>query len=105
MAEEREREMEVLARDDSQVAVQRRGLPGDHLVERLVGQAQREEQAQPLIGSDATCRGHTTSSRLRDRSVRARCNAMTTERARMAARSPGKLNSRPTPASGPSAWQ
>src|SRR3954454_20883647 len=105
LAEEGERAVEVLARDDPQVAVQRGCLPGDDLVERSVGQAQREEQAQPLIGSDATCRGHTTSSRLRVRSVRARCRAMTTERARIAARSPGKLNSRPRPPSGPSAWQ
>ena len=103
MAEEGERDVQVLAGDDADAA-EVRALPRLAGVEDLLGQAEPEEEAQPLIAAHASRGGHAASSGLRVRSVRTRWSAITTERARIEARSPGKLSSRPSPPSGPSAW-
>src|SRR5262245_23619240 len=98
--------MEMIAREDADVgAGEGRALPLDERVERGVGQAKGEEEAQPFIATDASRGGHTTPSELSNRSLRTRCSAPVTERPRIAARSPGKLNSRPSPPWGPSAWR
>src|SRR5437868_113406 len=80
-------------------------LPGLEDVEDGVGQSQREKEAQSLIAAHAIRRGHTESSGICARRRRTRWSAPTTDRARIEPRSPGKLNSRPRPPSGPSAWR
>src|SRR5581483_7715662 len=105
VAEEGERDVQVVARHDAEAGRERAGLPAREIVEHVVRELQREKEPETLIAPDASGRGHTESSELRVRSVRTRWSAMTTERARIDARSPGKSNSRAREPSGPSAWR
>src|SRR5579864_7816691 len=91
----------MVARDDANRM--QLPLPCLERVEDVLGQAEREEAAQSLIAAHAIRQGHTELSGLCVSRRRTRWSAPTTERARIEARSPGKLNSRPRPPSGPSA--
>jgi hypothetical protein len=59
MPEERERDVEVIARDAA-AAVERR-LPLDERVEDVGGKPEGEEQAEPLISDHGTAQAHTAS--------------------------------------------
>src|SRR5205085_2267560 len=62
-AEESERDVQVSPRDDPDTA-QVRSLPGLERIEDALGEAQREEEAQPLIALHAIRRSHTELSGL-----------------------------------------
>ena len=71
--EEDERDVQMLPRDDADVAAgERSGLPRRDRVEPGLWEAQREKEAKSLTAADASRRGHTTWSRLRVSSVRTR---------------------------------
>ena len=103
-AEERERDVELLPRDDA--------TPGEMLLaparqdlERLRGELQSEEESQASIAPDATRRGHTTSCRLCARTRRARCSDATVALERTVSRSAGSENSPPRLLSGVETWK
>src|SRR4029079_5117501 len=82
MPEKRERDVQVLSRDDPN-ACELRTLPPLDLVEDAVGQAQREEEREPFIATHASGRGHADSLRLPVRSARRRWSAVTVARTRI----------------------
>src|SRR5215216_4453966 len=69
-AEERERDVEVLARDDAPAEVL--GLPLDDPVDDGGGQGKAAEESKAIMASDAIASTHTRSSRFCVRSVRRR---------------------------------
>src|SRR6185503_4100420 len=99
-AEERERDVQVLPRDDT-AARQVRRAPGGEVVQRGGRKLECEEESKALIASDATRGSHTSSCRLCVRTRRARCSAPTVARERTVSRSAGSENSPPRSASGP----
>ena len=58
VAEEGERDMQVLAPDDADVG-QLAALPALDPVEDLIGQAKRKEEPEPFIAAHATAGRHT----------------------------------------------
>src|SRR5262249_61730205 len=92
-AEERERDVELLAADDANTLdpAEGLGLPARKLVDGVVTQAQCAEQAQAFTATDASSRGHTELSRLCAKSRRTRCSAATVARALTVSRSAGAL--------------
>src|SRR5438105_8734116 len=104
VSEEGDGDVQVAAWDGAHF-VQGLLLPRLDGIEHRLRQAQGDEEAQALIAPNASRAGHAASSRLRDSRRRTRWSAPTAARDRIATRSPGKLDSRPTPPSGPSAWR
>src|SRR6185503_17184058 len=103
-AEERERDVQVLPRDDT-AARQVRRAPGGEVVQRGGRKLECEEEPKALIASDATRGSHTSSCRLGVRTRRARCSAPTVARERTVSRSAGSENSPPRSASGVDTWK
>src|SRR5438132_12572817 len=103
-AEERGRDVEVLAGDDP-AAREMPLLPRDERVEDLVGEPEGTEEPEPFIARHATSGRHAESSRFCDRRRRSRWSAIAAARLRIASRSPGMTNSWPRPPSGSSAWR
>src|SRR5690349_18865607 len=104
VTEEGERDVHARARDRPDARdVEGLALPAHELVERRFREPQGAEEADALIGFEATSSGHAESSRLRAKSTRRRCSAVTVDRPRIAARSPGRSRRRANDPSGPSA--
>ena len=59
-AEECERDVEMLPRDDAAGASKRTLLPGDNAGPHRLGKPQSEEESKPLIALQATRRAHTS---------------------------------------------
>src|SRR5579884_2396519 len=69
-AEEDERDVQMVARNDTDApAGEDALLPGDDRVEPVAGQAQREEEAQPLTTGDATRQSRAPPSKVSERGV------------------------------------
>src|SRR5215211_446139 len=91
-AEERERDVEVLARDDAPTELL--ALPLNDSVQDGGGQGKAAEESKAIIALDATGSSHTRSRELCVRSVRKRWSATAVDRRRICSRSPGRLSSR-----------
>src|SRR5262249_62047067 len=103
--QERGGEMQVAGRTPPEPLVRKARLPLQDLLDHLVGERKRAEEANANIVFDATSLRHTRPSRLWDRSRRARCSAPTVARARIDSRSPGNENSRPASPSAVTTWR
>src|SRR6266540_154390 len=95
MAEERERDVKMVASERAGVAAEGVSLPVDERVERLVGKGESAEEPDPFTAHDAISATHAGSSRLCDTRRRTRWSAATDARRRTDSRSAGKLNSMP----------
>ena len=106
-AEERERDVEVLARDgaDTRNAGELAPLPLDQPVESFVWEPESAEEPDAFIGLHATGGGAQCLCRLCNKRRRKVWRAVTAARARIVVRSAGTLNSAPLEPYGPAAWK
>ena len=106
-AEKGKRDVQLLARDHAYAAhaCKRLGLPRRQRVNHGGREPQGAEDPELLTGFDASSAAHAASSRLCDRTRRARCNDATAARARTVCRSAGTLNSPACSASGIETWK
>src|SRR5579859_6041680 len=102
LPEERERDVQVLARHDPD-GRQLVALPILDLVESPIGEAQGEKEANPSIAAHASPPRHASSSRLPSKSARRRWSAVTAARTRTCSRSPGRSSIRASEPSEPAA--
>lgn len=86
-AEERERDVQVLPRDDAALDVPLG--PGGDPLDRSVGEPERAEEPEPSIGSDATAVRVARVYQLWVKRRRTRWSAATAARERIASRSDG----------------
>src|SRR5205085_10138949 len=105
--EERERDVELLAREhaDAVDARERLLLPAPQRVDGVFREAQGAKKSQAITTLDASREVHAEPSRLCDRSRRTSWSAAIVARARTVSRSAGTLNSPPRAPSGPTAWK